>query len=358
MTDCNRRPQPPSLTLAPRCSHAPPLQSSMNLIVLLCPGQGAQAVTMGRAWHDVSPEARAVFDDAERILGTRLGAPLRSLCFDGPADTLNRTDVSQPAIFTVSVACLHALCAAWSVSPDELPLAAAAGLSLGEYTALHAAGAIAFADALELVTLRGRAMQDAAEASPSGMVALIGADEAQAQAVCDAARDGDVLVCANFNAPGQVVLSGSAAACERAVKTAESMGLRAQPLPVAGAFHSPLMAPAAERLAEALARTTIRPPRCPVLSNVTGLPHGHAGDTMHSGTGGTPAPPAAHADSIRRRLVEQLTRPVQWADCGRWLAANTAAAAMHELAPGRTLAGLMRRIDRGLKVEAHDVPSE
>lgn len=320
----------------------------MNPIVLLCPGQGAQAIAMGRAWHDASPEARAVFDDAERILGSRLGAPLRSLCFDGPADTLNRTDVSQPAIFTVSVACLRALCAAWSVSPDELPLTAAAGLSLGEYTALHAAGAIAFADALELVTLRGRAMQDAAEATPSGMVALIGADEAQARAVCDAARAADILVCANFNAPGQVVLSGATAACERAVKAAESMGLRAQPLPVAGAFHSPLMAPAAERLAEALARTTIRPPRCPVLSNVTGLPHAPPGDTIEGGT----------ADSIRRRLVEQLTQPVRWADCGRWLAANTSGAAMHELAPGRTLAGLMRRIDRGLKVEAHDVPSE
>ncbi len=329
----------------------------MNPIVLLCPGQGAQAVGMGRAWHDASPEARAVFDDAERILGSRLGAPLRALCFDGPADALNRTDVSQPAIFTVSVACLRGLCAAWGVAPDELPLAAAAGLSLGEYTALHAAGAIAFEDALELVTLRGRAMQDAAEATLSGMVALIGADEAQAQAVCDAARGADVLVCANFNAPGQVVLSGSSAACERAVKAAESMGLRAQPLAVAGAFHSPLMAPAAERLAEALARTTIRPPRCPVLSNVTGLPHGGASDTIHGGTG-VPPVPRPDADSIRQRLVEQLTRPVRWSDCGRWLAANTAAAAMHELAPGRTLAGLMRRIDRGLKVEAHDVPSE
>ncbi len=329
----------------------------MNPIVLLCPGQGAQALAMGRAWHDASPEARAVFDDAERILGSRLGAPLRSLCFDGPADTLNRTDASQPAIFTVSVACLRALCAAWAVSPDELPLAATAGLSLGEYTALHAAGAIAFADALELVTLRGRAMQDAAEATPSGMVALIGADEAQARAVCDTARAADILVCANFNAPDQVVLSGATAACECAVKAAESVGLRAQPLPVAGAFHSPLMAPAAERLAEALARTTIRPPRCPVLSNVTGLPHAAASDTIQGGTGVPPVPKAL-ADSIRLRLVEQLTQPVRWADCARWLAANTAAAAMHELAPGRTLAGLMRRIDRGLKVEAHDVPSE
>ncbi len=314
---------------------------------------------MGRAWHDASPEARAVFDDAERILGSRLGAPLRSLCFDGPADTLNRTDVSQPAIFTVSVACLRGLCAAWDVSPDELPLAATAGLSLGEYTALHTAGAIAFDDALKLVTLRGRAMQDAAEATPSGMVALIGADEAQARAVCDAARGTDVLVCANFNAPGQVVLSGSAPACERAVRAAESMGLRAQPLLVAGAFHSPLMAPAAERLATALASAAIRAPRCPVLSNVTGLPHAGAGDTIANGAGGMPAAPAADADFIRRRLVEQLTRPVRWADCGRWLASHAGASApMHELAPGRTLAGLMRRIDRGLKVEAHDVPSE
>ena len=303
-----------------------------------CPGQGAQAVTMGKAWFDASPEFRAVFTQADTILGTRLGAPLSQLCFDGPADRLNRTDVSQPAIFVAGVACWRGLLAKWSCGNGEANLAAAAGLSLGEYTALHLAGAIGFEEALELVTLRGRAMQDAAEASPGGMVALIGADEAQAQAICDKARASDVLVCANFNAPGQIVLSGHKVACDRAALVAAEMGLRATALVVAGAFHSPLMSPAADRLGAQLARTAIAAPRCTVVANVTALPH-------------DPSP-----DSIRRRLVEQLTSPVRWAQSCAWLAANVKAE-IHELAPGKTLAGLMRRIDKSIKVNTHDDPT-
>jgi [acyl-carrier-protein] S-malonyltransferase len=232
----------------------------------------------------------------------------------------------------------------------EAPLAVAAGLSLGEYTALAVAGAITFEDGLELVTLRGRAMQDAAEGVPSGMVALIGADEAQTNAVCDQARERDVLVPANFNAPGQIVISGSKAACERAVPVATAMGLRATPLQVAGAFHSPIMAPAAERLSAALAKTTIRPARCPVLSNVSGVPH------EASGTGAA----QDFAARIRAALVQQLTHPVRWAQNAAWTVSHAAAgnpqAELHELAPGKTLAGLMRRIDKNAKVIAHDEP--
>ena len=306
-------------------------------LIIVCPGQGAQAVGMGRAWATQSPEARAVFKAADRVLGDRLGAPLTELCFDGPAARLNRTDVSQPAIYTASIACWRGLTAAWGFGEGDAVLAATAGLSLGEYSALHVAGAFSFEEGLKLVTLRGRAMQDAAEATTSGMVALIGADEEQARRVCDEARGDGVLVCANFNAPGQVVISGDRAACARAVKVASEKGLRATDLPVAGAFHSPLMPPAADRLAEALEQTPIAGPRCPVMSNVTAEPHDDS------------------PQSIRRRLVEQLTSPVRWGNSCEWLASNTTGA-WHELAPGSSLKGLMRRIDRSIKVQTHDEP--
>jgi [acyl-carrier-protein] S-malonyltransferase len=316
--------------------------------IVLCPGQGAQTVGMGKAWYDASPEARGVFELADRLLGPRLGAPLTDLCFNGPAERLNRTDVSQPAIFVTSIACWRALLARRDCGNGEQPLAGTAGLSLGEYTALVVAGAITFEDGLELVTLRGRAMQDAAEGPQaregggSGMVALVGATDEQAEEICARSRGSQVLVCANFNAPGQVVLSGHREACERAASLASSMGIRATHLPVAGAFHSPLMAPAAQRLSEALGRTPIREPRCPVVSNVTALPHAPEGRLPI-------------ADTIRRRLAEQLTSPVRWAQSCRWLAGNTKGEFL-ELAPGRTLAGLFRRIDREAKVQNHDTP--
>lgn len=308
-------------------------------LVILCPGQGAQAVGMGKAFAEKSADAKAVFDQADRILGDSLGMPLSRLCFEGPADRLNKTDASQPAIFATSMACYAALKAQWGFGNGEAPIEAAAGLSLGEYTALTIAGAMSFEDGLKLVTLRGRAMQDAAEASEGGMVALIGADEAQAQKICDTARGNDVLVCANFNAPGQIVLSGSKAACDRAGPIATEMGLRATALVVAGAFHSPLMQPAADRLAKALSEVEIRAPRCPVYANVTAAPHANS------------------AQSIRERLVEQLTSPVRWAQSCAAIASSLAGKAeFHELAPGRTLAGLYRRIDKNVKVAGHDEP--
>ncbi|MEL6328276.1 MAG: ACP S-malonyltransferase [Planctomycetota bacterium] len=318
-------------------------------IAVLCPGQGAQSVGMGSAWAQTSEEARAAFDRADDLLAAeaeKLGwsqtAALSELCSEGPAETLSRTDVSQPALYTAGVASWHALRAQMNLGPAEGPIAAAAGLSLGEYTALHVAGAISFEDGLRLVTLRGRAMQDAAEASPSSMVALIGADEAAATELCAAALaeagDGEILVPANFNAPGQIVISGSVAACDAAERLASDRGLRATRLAVAGAFHSPLMAPAAARLGEALATIEIKPPVCPVLSNVTGKPH-------------EPEPA-----SVRTRLVQQLTSPVRWAECCAWIAAELPGVRPHELAPGKTLAGLMRRIDKTLKVQSHDTP--
>lgn len=308
-------------------------------LVILCPGQGAQAVGMGKAFFEKSPEARGIFEQADGILGNSLGSSLSTLCFEGPAERLNQTDVSQPAIFTTSIACYAALKAQWSYGNGEAPIRAAAGLSLGEYTALTIAGAMTFEDGLKLVTLRGRAMQDAAEASRGGMVALIGADEVQAQQVCDKARGNDVLVCANFNAPGQIVLSGSKAACDRAAPIASELGLRATVLVVAGAFHSPLMKPAAERLEAALEKTAIKAPRCPVYANVTAAAHDN------------------DPQSIRTKLVEQLTSPVRWAQSCAAIGSQYAGKAdFHELAPGRTLAGLYRRIDKNVKVLPHEEP--
>lgn len=307
-------------------------------IILLCPGQGAQRVGMGHAWASDRKEAAAVFAKADATLGDALGQRLSALCFAGAEERVNRTDVAQPALYTTAIASWEA----WSAAGAPAVLASA-GLSLGEYTALHLAGAMSFEDGLRLVALRGAAMQAAAEASDGGMVALIGANEEQARQVCsDAARD-EALVPANFNAPGQIVLSGHSSACDRAAKVAESLGLRATRLAVAGAFHSPLMAPAAERLEKALESVEIRAPRCVVVSNVTAQPHTN-----------NPA-------EIKKRLVEQLMAPVRWDASCVWMAANvkTPAAAvpvMHELAPGKVLAGLMRRIDRTIKVETHDEP--
>jgi [acyl-carrier-protein] S-malonyltransferase len=301
---------------------------------ILCPGQGAQAIGMGRAWAQRSPAAAETFAQADRALGSRLGAPLSEICFNGPAERLNQTDVSQPAIYVCSVAC-------WRGSQETggpIAMAAAAGLSLGEYTALHLAGVFDFATGLELVATRGRLMQDAAEQSSGGMVALTGADEAQAHAVCEAAAGGQVLVCANFNAPGQIVLSGSIEACGRAAETAGAMGLRATPLTVAGAFHSPLMQPAAQGLAQALKSLQFSPPRVPVWANVTARPH-------------DPDDP----ELLRKRLVEQIVSPVRWAQtCVGMISQGLLE--HHELAPGSVLRGLMRRIDRNAKVTSHDEP--
>lgn len=300
-------------------------------LILLCPGQGAQRVGMGRAWVDASDAARAVMDEADALLGDRLGRLLSEYCFDGPEDDLNRTDISQPAIYACSVACLAAL----REQGMEGPLTAVAGLSLGEYTALHVAGVFDFATGLELVATRGRLMQEAAEACESSMVAIMGDDEA-AQGLCSEVPEGDeVLVAANFNAPGQVVLSGATAACHRAAEVAGDRGLRGTPLAVAGAFHSPYMQSAADGMRDALALLTLAPPTIDAWSNVTAALH--------------------EADSIAQRLVQQVTHPVRWAQQCAAMAAKYHGA-WHELAPAGVLRGLMRRIDRDVKVTSHDTP--
>ena len=307
---------------------------STSSVAVLAPGQGAQEVGMGRAWHDASEAAARTFDEAEQILGDRLGASLRQLCFEGPADQLNRTDVSQPAIYVCSVACYRGLQEREELDRIDL----AAGLSLGEYTALHLAGVFDFATGLDLVTTRGRLMQEAAEASSGGMVALIGADEQQAADICSQAAEGEVLVCANYNAPGQIVLSGHEAACQRAAVIAADHGLRATPLAVAGAFHSPLMQPAADHMKSVLDSASFEEPRIEVWSNVTAEPH-----------------PTGDLELLRRRLVEQIISPVRWSQTCQALAPRSGLS-YHELAPGTVLRGLARRTDRSMKVTSHDQP--
>jgi [acyl-carrier-protein] S-malonyltransferase len=300
----------------------------------LCPGQGAQAVGMGKAWFDAAPVAAQTFAAADKALGYDLS----KVCFDGPGEQLNRTDVAQAAIYTTSVACYQALVEQGAL----VDITATAGLSLGEFTALHLAGAFDFAEGLNLVRLRGQAMQDAAEASKGSMVAITGeVSEEAVNELCDAARGdapGSVLVPANFNSPMQVVVSGSVDACERAVAEAEKRGLRPTPLTVAGAFHSPLMEPAADRLAAALDKVHWGLPNVPVYSNVTAGVH------------------EADIQSIKQRLVDQLTNPVRWSQSMQAAANDHADARYVELAPGKVLAGLMRRIERRIKVENFDSP--
>lgn len=311
-------------------------------VVYLCPGQGAQAVGMGRLWRDASPAAAALFDRADAVLASRAEWKSRrrlgEICDSGPPEELDRTDVSQPALYVAALASLEGL----RESGLAAPVLGAAGLSLGEYTALAIAGAFSFEQGLALVAERGRLMQAAAESSSGGMVALIGADEAKAQQVCDEAQQGQVLVAANLNAPGQIVLSGHSTACDRAEKTAAAMGLRASRLKVAGAFHSPLMQPAAEGLARALEPLSFSPLQCDVWSNVTAARHER----------NDPA-------RIKKLLVDQLVSPVRWSrSCENMLAAVSASggARYHELAPGTVLKGLMRRIDRSCEVTSHDQP--
>ncbi|MCG3181637.1 MAG: Malonyl CoA-acyl carrier protein transacylase [Phycisphaerae bacterium] len=295
----------------------------MGRTVFLLPGQGAQHVGMGKDLYEGNATARGVFDLADR----ELGFELTRVCFEGPEDRLNATDVSQPAIFVHSAAMLAALGEkdAWKSRRLEL----AAGLSLGEYSALYAADAMDFQVALRLVARRGQLMQQASLAAPSGMVSIIGLDEEQVVKLCAEAAQGQVLAPANFNSPGQIVISGSKEACERAVVLAPKFEARgAIPLKVAGAFHTALMAPAAAELAKAVAAADIRMPNAPVIANVTAKPY-------------------ESVDAIRKGLVDQLTHPVRWSQSMERVAEEDE---VFEIGPGKVLAGLMKRINRKVKV--------
>jgi [acyl-carrier-protein] S-malonyltransferase len=293
----------------------------MPRTVFLFPGQGAQTVGMAAALCQSLPAANALFERASAVLGYDLLA----VCASGPAERLNATDVSQPAIFVASLAALEQLKAA---EPDAAASAfATAGLSLGEYTALAFAGALAFEDGVKLVQARGRAMQDAADAAPSGMTSVLGLDVPDVEALVAESRGGDTLEVANLLCPGNTVVSGSLAAIERFEQLCvQKGGIRTVRLAVAGAFHTRLMRPADERLARALADVHLAAPAVPVWSNVDARPH---------------TDPA----EIRTLLVRQVLAPVRWEDTLRALLAD-GAGRFYEIGPGRVLAGLLKRVLR------------
>ena len=293
---------------------------------ILCPGQGAQAVGMGKDFFDASPAARQTFDRANDVLGFDLA----SLCFAGPEDRLNKTDISQPAIFVTSIAAHRAAVAAGVI--NESDKTEFAGLSLGEYSALHLAGCFSFEDGLKLVAARGKYMQEAAVATPSSMVAIMGADEAAVIKLCEENAKGEVLVPANFNAPGQIVVSGSKGACERVATGASASGYKAVPLVVAGAFHSPIMQSGADKMKAELDRVEFNSPRATVYSNVTAAPHT---DTA----------------SIKKLLVDQIVKPVRWEQTMQKIA-PVEGARFVELAPGRVLTGLLKKINRRIPVDS------
>jgi len=291
----------------------------MNKTALLFAGQGAQVVGMGKDLSEAFPSAKAWFDRADAALGYNLSA----ICFHGPESELTKTENAQPGIFLVSWVAHQLL----KERVPHLSFQAAAGLSLGEFTALTAAGAINFEDGLRIVRLRGRFMQEACESSRGGMAAVIGLDEAITREVC--AQAGVVL--ANLNCPGQLVISGDTDKIVKACELAKSSGARrALPLPVAGAYHSPLMASAQLKLQSELGRLALHPLQVPVISNVTAQPY-------------------SVSEEIRTRLVEQVTSPVRWEQSMRFLLAQGFTRFI-ELGPGTALSGFLKRIDKNAVV--------
>ena len=287
----------------------------------LFPGQGSQAVGMGKALSDAFPEARAVFQAADDALAE----PLSRLCFEGPESELVLTRNTQPAILTTSIAA-HAV---WAARGG--PAAFVAGHSLGEYSALVAAGALALPDAVRAVRARGTFMQEAVPAGTGAMAAVLGLDAEAVSRICAEVAGSEVVSPANFNSPEQTVIAGHASAVERAsVKLRESGAKRVVPLAVSAPFHTALMEPAKARLAEVLARCTVSAPRMPVVTNVEAAPN-------------------AHAARVVPLLLAQVSAPVRWVESVRALAAAGVTRVV-ELGPGRVLGGLVKRISKDIEV--------
>lgn len=296
------------------------------------PGQGAQTVGMGRALAEAYPAARAVFDEVDAALGERLSA----LVWEGAQEALTLTENAQPALMATSIAALRAL------EAEGIPVGSAAfvaGHSLGEYSALCAAGALDLADTARLLRLRGRAMQEAVPVGVGAMAALLGLDFAAADAVAREAAEGEVCQAANDNDPAQVVVSGHRAAVERAVEIAKAKGAkRALLLPVSAPFHCALMAPAAQAMAAALAAVEIRAPSVPVVANVR-------------------AEAVTDPALIRTLLVEQVTGSVRWRESVEWMAGR-GVTEFWEIGAGKALSGMIRRIAREAETRAIGTPED
>lgn len=300
------------------------------MIAFVFPGQGSQYPGMGKDLAENFPVARQVFEEANDALGFDLAA----LCYNGPEDELKLTTNTQPAILTVSVAALKVL-----EQESGLRAAYVAGHSLGEYSALVAAEALAFADAVRTVRQRGAFMQEAVPVGVGAMAAILGLDPAELEAVCQEAAQGQVVSPANFNSPGQVVIAGHATAVERAIELAKARGAkRAMPLPVSAPFHCALMVPAGERLCEVLSRIAVGPLRAPVVTNVEAAPNNDAG-------------------RVRDLLVAQVSAPVRWDESVRKMA-ELGVERFIEIGPGKVLAGLIKRIAKGAAAQSvEDVAS-
>lgn len=296
----------------------------MPQVAFLFPGQGAQYVGMAQPLYSTVPAARELFDQAADILGY----DLRNLCENGPAEQLNSTVISQPAIFVASLAALESIRS--DVDKPEDNCVAAAGLSLGEYTALVFAGALSFAEGLRLVQKRGEAMQAAADATPSGMVSVLGLEPAKVEELCRAASTNGKVQIANLLCPGNIVVSGDANGCDEVERLAPDMGaMKTIRLAVAGAFHTDIMKPADEKLKAALAAVQMQAPKIPVWSNVDAQPH-------------------TDPQEIRQLLVRQVLSPVLWEQTIRNMLAQ-GISEFYEIGPGRVLAGLLKRVDRKVK---------
>jgi [acyl-carrier-protein] S-malonyltransferase len=296
----------------------------MPKLAFLFPGQGAQYVGMGQQLCDTLPAARKLFDEAAGILGYNL----LEVCANGPKERLDSTAVCQPAIYVASLAALESLRA--QQPGIDADCVATAGLSLGEYTALAFAGVLSFADGLRLVKTRGEAMQAAADATPTGMVSVLGLSLEKVEDLCAKARSAGTVQLANLLGPNNIVVSGTRAACDEVERLAPEFGaMKTIRLAVAGAFHTDIMKPADQTLAAALQKTTLSPAKIPVWSNVDAKPH---------------TDPA----EIRGLLVRQVLQPVQWEATMRGLLA-LGVERFYELGPQRVLAGLLKRVDRKME---------